>query len=467
MRILVFVHILMIAWLLPAQNIIPNPGFDDLTECPFDVGQILFTESWSSASNGTPDLYNECSIGPFLQVPYAGRSIDSYQLPRSGTGYSSIVVYNNNNSASGSTGNSEYIEAPLSEPMQAGKVYYLEFYVSPDFTPIRNNGFTDAVGMALSDTFYYREIRAMEALPLEPDIENRGTVIKDTVGWTRISGCYAANGGEKYAIIGNFRSTNETLVEFKNPTFPFLNSFYIEDVLITPFDPLPDTILLCEGSPEELNAGFLDATYLWSTGETDSVITVTQAGQYTIEAFMENCILQDKVIVLDTKETGNLPTDILICQDETLWLSPPMPGVYHWSDGTQGGELAVTTSGYYEVTVINDCGEFVFSTEVEAEECDCNIYIPNVFSPNGDGINDFLEVYTGCDFEYRLKRFMVFDRWGGQVYSSAKVNDFKWDGTYSSNPLPSGVYIWSIEYEIERNGYTERQIETGDVTLLR
>lgn len=461
------VYILTVIRALPAQNLVPNPGFDILTECPFEQGQISFAAPWVSASSGSPDLFNECSNSQFIKVPNAGRWIDSHQIPRSGTGHAQILVYNNNNSASGSPGNSEYIETPLSVPMQEGKMYYIEFYVSPDFTPIQHFGYTDAVGLALSDTFYYREIRAMEALPLEPVIENRGRVIKDTAGWTRISGCYIAKGGEKYAIIGNFRSTEETIVEFENPTFPFINFFYIEDVLISLFDPLPDTILLCEGAPFQLSAGFLDAEYLWSTGERDSIITISKPGRYSVEVFMENCILKDTVIVVAPKSVLSFPYDTMTCQGDSVQLSLSLPGTYLWSDGSRDKELTVLSSGHYSVTVTNECGEFYYSTLVEMSDCKCTVFVPNVFSPNGDGVNDILEVFWGCDFEYRFKSFRIFDRWGVQVYSVNTDAKVRWDGTSFGRYAPAGVYIWSLEYDVMRNGSVESRFESGDVTLLR
>jgi len=446
-----------------AQNLVPNSGFDVLTDCPTDKAQIFLAEPWVSASTGTPDLYNECSSEPLMSVPNAGNYLDSYQTPRSGTGYASIIVYNNNNAISGSTGNSEYLEVQLLQPMEQGKQYYLEFHVSPDFY----DGYTDAVGMALTDTFYFETLSAMEALALSPVIEKKGTVIKDTVGWTKISGCYMANGGEQYAIIGNFNTTDETLVEFDSPSFPFVNHFYIDDVLITPFDPLPDTLLLCDGMPEELNAQFLDATYLWNTGETDSLITISESGRYTVEAFMENCTLRDTVTVIDTRETKSFPTDTVICQDEPLHLVSPLPGEYLWSDGSQGNEIVVSQSGNYALSVSNECGESIFSTDVKAEACTCNVYVPNAFSPNEDGINDFLEVFFGCDYAYKLKRFTVFDRWGGQVYSTGQGDNVRWDGSLRGKSLPSGVYTWLLEYDIVRNGVSEQRIEKGNVIITR
>jgi len=368
--------------------------------------------------------------------------------------------------AVGFYGLSEYIEVPLKEVLVHNTQYYIEFFVSPDITPMSFWGYTEPPALTLTDTFVYKEFNAMEVLPLEPVIEER-VIIKDTVGWTRISGCYTAKGTEKFAIIGNFRSQTETLIEAIMPSYPDRCFYYIEDVLIMPFDPLPDTLLLCDKMPVKINAGFLDATYLWNTGETDSIITIFDIGIYTVEAFMENCILRDTVVVIDPEEVPGFPADTLICRDEPLRLSPPILGEYHWSDGSEENHLIVSSSGFYEVTVTNECGEFIFFTEVEVKDCACNVFIPNAFSPNGDGVNDFLEAFVGCDFDYQIKKFGVFDRWGGQVYSSSNGETIKWNGTARGKDVPVGVYVWVLEYEVFRNGVSERRTEKGDVLILR
>ena len=72
----------------------------------------------------------------------------------------------------------------------------------------------------------------------------------------------------------------------------------------------------------------------------------------------------------------------------------------------------------------------------------CNtdfLYVPNVFSPNGDGINDELSVASVKLLD--LVRFSVFDRWGSVVYSSDDFG-FQWNGTYNGTVLPSGVYTY-------------------------
>ena len=443
----------------------PNAGFDELSGCPIERSQIYFAPPWTTASNGTPDLFNECSPNGLLQVPNAGIHYDSYQPPRSGEGYAGIVVFYNFNV----DWFSEYLQVPLIETLKDNKLYYLRFYVSPDISPTNGNTiYTDAIGLALSDTLYYQDLQPHEVIPLEPVIENRGQIITDTAGWTKVSGCYTANGSERYAIIGNFRPEDETMLLVDNPNFSFHgNNFYIEDVLIIPFDPLPDTLLLCDGQAKTLNSTFLDATYLWNTGETDSILTVQAPGTYTVEAFMENCVLTDTVVVLDTRDTGGFQSDTTICADEPITLAAPLPGSYLWSDGSTGRELHISNTGNYAVTVTNDCGQFSFSTQVEAVDCGCRVFVPTAISPNGDGINDTLRAYFNCDFEHRTLRFAVFDRWGGQIYVSGENEVPEWDGSVKGKPVAPGSYVWYLEYETQRNNKAQRHLEKGELTVIR
>ena len=84
--------------------------------------------------------------------------------------------------------------------------------------------------------------------------------------------------------------------------------------------------------------------------------------------------------------------------------------------------------------------------------------VPNVFSPNGDGINDqwviqFLDSYPGCTVE-------IFNRYGQKVYQSTGYSK-PWDGMINGNPLPIGTYYWIIN---PKNG---RKQMNGSVTILR
>ena len=84
--------------------------------------------------------------------------------------------------------------------------------------------------------------------------------------------------------------------------------------------------------------------------------------------------------------------------------------------------------------------------------------IPNTFTPNGDGINDFWDIkYLNS---YPGNTVNIFDRYGRKVYTSNGYN-IPWDGTYSGAPLPTGVYYYIID---PKNG---RKAIAGYVTIIR
>ena len=87
--------------------------------------------------------------------------------------------------------------------------------------------------------------------------------------------------------------------------------------------------------------------------------------------------------------------------------------------------------------------------------------IPNAFTPNQDGINDFFgPSYAGELQNYSL---MIFDRYGRMIFNADSPRQV-WDGTLSGRDAHSGVYIYAMSY-VDANG--ESQKESGSLTLLR
>ncbi|RYE06939.1 MAG: T9SS type B sorting domain-containing protein, partial [Sphingobacteriales bacterium] len=88
------------------------------------------------------------------------------------------------------------------------------------------------------------------------------------------------------------------------------------------------------------------------------------------------------------------------------------------------------------------------------------VYIPNAFSPNGDGKNDVFEVYGVTVSNYRME---VYNQWGQMIYRSD--NALKgWDGTYKGVLQPSGVYVYKINV-VSQNG--KEVLKKGTITLVR
>ena len=92
-----------------------------------------------------------------------------------------------------------------------------------------------------------------------------------------------------------------------------------------------------------------------------------------------------------------------------------------------------------------------------------NVFIPNAFSPDGDGVNDvFKVIYDGLSiFEFRIS---IFDRWGEEIFHSDDI-PHGWDGKKNGNDCPGGVYVYKIVYEME--GIAGKQQLIGTVMLVR
>lgn len=134
---------------------------------------------------------------------------------------------------------------------------------------------------------------------------------------------------------------------------------------------------------------------------------------------------------------------------------------YHWSTGDATSATSITQPGtYYLTAVVNGCT----TTDTVLVRRDCFLDIPNAFSPNNDGINDFFfprQLLSGSVGGFHIQ---VYDRWGQMVFESNSNNGRGWDGMYNNKPQPEGVYVYLIEATLGSMGHEKYQ---GNVTLIR
>ncbi len=122
----------------------------------------------------------------------------------------------------------------------------------------------------------------------------------------------------------------------------------------------------------------------------------------------------------------------------------------------------------YEITVI-DVNGCVGTDEIIVDiDKNRNVYIPNAFSPNGDGINDVMKIYTGPGVA-QVSYFHIYDRWGEQLYSDLNFLPADsylegWDGRFNGKDMNTGVYVYLAEV-IFVDGTV--LLYRGDVTLIR
>ncbi len=244
----------------------------------------------------------------------------------------------------------------------------------------------------------------------------------------------------------------------------------VTDEVVVTVNPIPvinagTDQTICEDGQTVLTATG-GTTYQWSTGTTTDAITVSPQNTvtYTVTGADSNgCSDTDEVTVtLDFPPSDiNLGTDTCVKQGAQMILDAGT-GLYTylWQDGNSGETYTVTIAGDYWVDVSNGCG--TVSDTIIITECPlAEIFIPNTFTPNGDGINDvFIPVYTNItDFE-----MYVFDRWGQEIYSTTDINK-GWDGKFEGKLCQEGVYSWLIYYKSVDS--TVRKKKFGHVTLLK
>lgn len=123
--------------------------------------------------------------------------------------------------------------------------------------------------------------------------------------------------------------------------------------------------------------------------------------------------------------------------------------------------------GEYTLTFMDESG-CTMAAEISVSEAKCPIYIPNVFSPNDDGVNDFFQIVAETSLTSTVNRYVIFDRWGGLLYEAKSfllnTSDHWWDGTSNNQTVGIGTYLYWIEIEFEKGG---KQVFQGEVSILR
>ena len=232
----------------------------------------------------------------------------------------------------------------------------------------------------------------------------------------------------------------------------------------------PDTTL-CPGetlvlvSPDPVNEN------IWQDGSTSDQYQINTSGRYSLQIQNECGSQQDTLIVQIENEFVfvDLGEDLTWCLGDTFFLDATQAGpvTYKWNTNATSPQIEVVRPGLYAVEIISRCATSNDSILVlPGTDCPEGVYyVPNVFSPNGDGVNDVFTIGFNSDLVLTSLSGTIFDRWGNQVYSSTSI-PFSWDGNYDERKLLPGVYVYvlDIKYTVSGIAYSEKL--TGNITLL-
>jgi gliding motility-associated-like protein len=199
--------------------------------------------------------------------------------------------------------------------------------------------------------------------------------------------------------------------------------------------------------------------------------TYPAPGKYTVKAIIFNKCFADTAdaeVTITTDKQIKIPgvvKDSVICTGTTLFMDATTPGAskYLWGGGNISPVQKITVAGNYEIQVQNDCSIDRRTFKISIEDCKCDVFVPNAFSPNYDGLNDFFKPVVKClaaDFQ-----FSVFDKYGQTIFESKDYSGNGWNGNVKAEPAAVGAYVWLMQY---RNPNTKKMItQKGTVYLLR
>ena len=140
-----------------------------------------------------------------------------------------------------------------------------------------------------------------------------------------------------------------------------------------------------------------------------------------------------------------------------------------WSVEGFGGLENHVGVGEYIVTVTNACGSSTDMVVVEDEYCGCNVWVPNAFTPDGDGLNDGFHIVSSC--EYDSFEFTVFNRWGQRVWFTDDP-DVPWNGGTTllgagNHFVPGGQYAYRLRYQHTDDGVLYTEDKSGRIAVIR
>ncbi len=317
-----------------AENIVKNYSFEHYKDCPVDyTPQDLshkLIPDWGYPTKATPDYFNRCSPsradGVSVPKNFAGES-----EPRTGDGYAGAILSGTDD------GYREYIQGILTEPMFPGDMYCIRFYYK---LASYSKFAVDQLSMFFSDIEIKNNL--MINLAYKPQINNQEGLFLDNIDkWEEVCTVYRANGGERYFILGNFKSyentnyvaTDKNMKNLRNKEYAY---YFFDDIIIKPLQNCKD----CPCIHHDFEADIIDSSY---TGGYD--------------------YLSGKI--KNEKNDGHIKIGM-------LGGTPPYR--VEWSNGREGDELSNLPAGEYMFTAYDkyNChssGKVVFvKPEVEVDE---------------------------------------------------------------------------------------------------
>jgi len=222
-KLIVLFLIVFSSSLISAQNLVLNPSFEMIEDCPYRIGQLDLAEYWSSPTFiGTIDLYNTCARKVEYGMP---NNYNGHQQAYGGDGYVGFVSY----TTSGWSFR-EYVQGELASPLVKDVEYIFSCKVSLSDS---SSHATPNIGVYFTSSQIGPNLMVDTPLPYEPQLYNTELSLSDTMSWMTLKWKYVAEGGESFFLIGNFDDNVTTIDKLilVNPELEDISSYYYLDDL--------------------------------------------------------------------------------------------------------------------------------------------------------------------------------------------------------------------------------------------
>ncbi len=243
--------------------------------------------------------------------------------------------------------------------------------------------------------------------------------------------------------------------------------------MLTPVFSLGPDIEVCDGTLPTLDAsGAAAQVYRWNTGASTPTITVPDQPktQYYVDATNGNkCKSSDSIWVyfaippvVDLGigdsifcDAPRLNYDFSLYQDNTT---------FRWMDGYSLPTRKIKTPGYYWVVAENFCGYDSSEMNIKIDELGCRLYFPEIFSPNGDGLND---LWLPKGQVIKWVELVIYNRWGEVIYKGDPAKGWTGKIKDSETFVPDGYYPMTISYTQSNAGFPRLYVKNMVLTVIK
>jgi gliding motility-associated-like protein len=484
-------------WVSNAQpNLVPNYSFEQKLKCVNNVSEFTgYTADWSGQGSrgggGLSWMTAQCLSSGMAGVP---DNELGHQNARSGNSYAAVLTF-----LSYYNGNWDYYDfrdypqVNLTNTLVAGEKYCVIFYVSLGDT--MKYACSD-IGAYFSDSALYSSTYCQVKSYITPQVANDpiSNPLTNKVNWTKVSGTFIAKGGEKYIVIGNFKDDAYSAVDSvgsraSNSMSDAMGAiYYLDDVSVRQISQahtgaFKDT-LICNGHKVLIgqDTGIPGVSYHWlptaglsNPNAPQTLASPSVTTTYTLTVVndsIQGCNCPDSistdsvtVSVYDIPMSVCCPANITNGQSIVLNATPSyryiwVPNAGLDCDTSQSILASPLTTTIYTITETDSEGCMASASVEVTVDYPYNIFIPNAFSPNGDGQNDILLVKGSNVATFNM---IIYDRWGNKVFESSNINT-GWDGTYNGKPQEAGTYVYYASGE-----YTDKTAfsKKGNIALVR